>query len=108
MNYPATTAVITLSRPLKVGSKEVHQVEMREPTVRDKILFEKDKGSLLEKEINTVASLCNVEKDDLLVLSSWDYGQLVEVMNDFLLLPPAAREAKWKEAAAAAASKASS
>lgn len=101
MNYPANTTVIVLSRPCVISGKEVTQFEMREPTVRDKILFEKQSGTNLEKEMTTVASLCGIEKDDLLLLPSWDYSQLVEKMNDFLLLPPAQREQKWKEQAEA-------
>lgn len=101
MNYPANTTVIVLSRPCIISGKGVTQFEMREPTVRDKILFEKQQGTPLEREMSTVASLCGVESVDLLTLPSYDYGQLVERMNDFLLLPPAAREAKWKEQAEA-------
>jgi hypothetical protein len=97
MNYPANTKVIPLSRPCLMGSIEVTQVEMREPTVRDRILFEKQQGSALEKEMGIITSLCGIEKEDLLLLSAWDYSQMVETMNDFLLLPPAARAAKWKE-----------
>lgn len=104
MNYPANTKVILLSRPCVMGGAEVTQVEMREPTVRDRILFEKQQGSNLEKEMSIVAMLCNVEKNELLHLPGWDYSQLVETMNDFLLLPPAEREAKWKEKAGASSS----
>lgn len=98
MNYPATTKKITFSRPFLIGGAEVTQVEMREPLVRDKILFEKHSGTSAEKTLFTVASLCGLDKDDLMALSSWDYDQLVETMNDFLLLSPAERLEKWTEA----------
>jgi hypothetical protein len=96
MNYPANTKVIPLSRPCLMGSIEVTQVEMREPTMRDRIVFEKQQGSALEKEMGIITSLCGIEKEDLLLLPAWDYSQMVETMNDFLLLPPAARAAKWE------------
>lgn len=101
MNYPATTKIITFSRPCKMGDEEVTHVELREPLMREKIQFEKCQGSELEKEMSLVSTLCNRDKDDLVLLPVWDYNQLVGVMNDFLVLPPASREAKWKALEAA-------
>ncbi|WP_234262246.1 phage tail assembly protein [Klebsiella aerogenes] len=98
MNYPATTKKITFSRPITTESgREITEVEMREPLVRDKILFDKHSGTTAEKTLFTVASLCGLGEKDLLTLTSWDYDQLVETMNDFLLLPPAERLEKWTE-----------
>lgn len=94
MNYPANTTVITLSRPYSMHGEDVTKIEMREPTVRDKIIFEKHKGTPLEKEIATISMLCNLGEEDLLSLPAWDYSQLVEALNDFLLLSPADREKK--------------
>ncbi|WP_370611824.1 phage tail assembly protein [Klebsiella aerogenes] len=98
MNYPATSKKIPFSRPLVIeNGKELTEVEMREPLVRDKILFDKHNGGSVDKELFTVASLCGLSEKDLLELPSWDYNQLVETMNDFLLLSPAERMKKWAE-----------
>ncbi|MEB4676105.1 phage tail assembly protein [Enterobacteriaceae bacterium G50] len=91
MNYPATTTTVTLSHPVDLNGETVTSLTLREPTVRDKIMFEKAKGSLLEKELAMIASLCGRSPDDLHDLPACDYDQLVKAFNDFLL-PPAERQ----------------
>lgn len=87
MTYPATTAVITLSRPLTVAGNELTELNMREPTVYDKILMEKEKGVATERESIMIARLCDLEAKDLHPLPAYDYEQLVEAFNRFLLPP---------------------
>ena len=41
MNYPATSTTITLSRPVDLNGETVTSLPLREPPVRDKIMFEK-------------------------------------------------------------------
>ena len=91
MNYPATSTTITLSRPVDLNGETVTSLTLREPTVRDKIMFEKARGSLLEKELAMIASLCGRSAEDLYGLPACDYDQLVKAFNDFLL-PPAERQ----------------
>lgn len=91
MNYPATTTTVTLSRPVDLNGETVTSLTLREPTVRDKIMFEKAKGSLLEKELAMIASLCGRASEDLYGLPACDYDQLVKAFNDFLL-PPKERQ----------------
>ncbi|HEY2454153.1 MAG TPA: phage tail assembly protein [Scandinavium sp.] len=90
MSYPANTTLITLSRPFKLNEKEVETIEMREPTVFDKLAFEKNKGAPLEKEVTMIAGLCGLNPGDLYKLPAYDYEQLTEAFNAFLL-PPAER-----------------
>lgn len=87
MNYPANKKTIKLSRPLTVGATEVTELHMREPLVFDKLNYEKQKGSALEKEINMIAGLCNVEPAELHQLTAYDYSQLGDALNDFLESP---------------------
>ncbi|WP_336286552.1 phage tail assembly protein [Cronobacter dublinensis] len=91
MNYPATTITVTLSRPVDLDGETVTSLTVREPTVRDKLMFEKAKGDLMEKELAMIASLCNRDPKELYNLPSYDYDQLVKAFNDFLL-PPAERQ----------------
>lgn len=91
MNYPATSTTITLSRPVDLNGETVTSLTLREPTVRDKLMFEKAKGSLLEKELAMIASLCGRSSEDLYGLPACDYDLLVKAFNDFLL-PPADRQ----------------
>ncbi len=90
MTFPANTKIIHLSRPFLLNGDTVEQLEIREPTVMDKLLFEKNKGGLLEKEVTMIASLCNLNPGDLHTLPAYDYDRLTEAFNDFLL-PPAER-----------------
>lgn len=87
MNYPADTAVVTLSRPFSIDGKEVTEITMREPTVRDRIMLNKTKGDEIEKELNMVAGLCGLTATDLYTLPGYDYDQLVTEANRFLLHP---------------------
>lgn len=98
MTYPATQTIIKLSRPYKfVGREdEVTELTMREPTVRDRLAHEKNKGLPLEKEVTFLAGLCALNPVDLYVLSGYDYDQLTGASNDFLL-PPEERLEKEKE-----------
>nr|WP_159465778.1 phage tail assembly protein [Scandinavium goeteborgense] len=90
MTYPANTTLITLSRPMKLNGEDIESIQMREPTVFDKLLFEKNKGAALEKEVAMIAGLCSINPGDLHQLPAYDYDQLTEAFNDFLL-PPAER-----------------
>ena len=91
MNYPASTTVITLSRPFNLNGKEVTVLEMREPLVADKILYDKNKGGSVEKEVAMIAGLCNLNASDLTNLPAYDFDQLTAAFNDFLL-PPEERQ----------------
>lgn len=87
MEYPADTVVIALSRPFTIDGKEVAEITMREPTVRDRIMLNKAKGDDTERELNMVASLCGLTPVDLYALPGYDYDQLVTEANRFLLPP---------------------
>lgn len=87
MNYPATTTTIILSRPFTIDGQPVTELSMREPTVRDRLALAKGNKSALEKEFEMIASLCGLESNDLLTLPGYDYDQLVEAVNRFLLPP---------------------
>ncbi|MEZ2602860.1 phage tail assembly protein [Kluyvera intermedia] len=91
MNYPANTTVITLSRPYTIDGKEVTEINMREPNVRDKLQYEKSTGGTMERESVMIAGLCGLNQADLLLLPAYDYDQLVVAFNGFLL-PPADRQ----------------
>lgn len=87
MNYPANARTVKLTRPLITASGEVDELHLREPTVFDKLCYDKQKGSALEKEIGMIASLCGVEPSELHKLTAYDYSRLGDALNDFLLAP---------------------
>lgn len=85
--YPANTTTIKLTKPLITARGEYTELHLKEPTVRDKLLHEKSKGGPLEKEVSLIASLCGIELAELYTLSAYDYKQLGEALNTFLLPP---------------------
>ncbi|WP_368900350.1 phage tail assembly protein [Mixta calida] len=88
MNYPHDTAIITLYTPLKLdGGGSLDQITMREPLVRDRIAFAKDRGTDEEKEARMLAQLCNLSEQDIWQLTAADYQQLQEKFEVFMLPP---------------------
>lgn len=94
MNFPGETRVITLYTPVTLeGGVTLSEVRLREPLVRDRIAFSKEKGSEDEKEARMLAQLCNLSEQDIWQLTAADYAQLTDAFNVFML-PPAERPKK--------------
>ncbi|MBZ6390642.1 MAG: phage tail assembly protein [Pantoea dispersa] len=94
MNFPGETRVITLYTPVTLeGGVTLNEVRLREPLVRDRIAFSKEKGSEDEKEARMLAQLCNLSEQDIWQLTAADYAQLTDAFNVFML-PPAERPKK--------------
>lgn len=88
MNYPGETRTIALYTPITLdGGIELTQITLREPLVRDRIAFAKDRGSDEEKEVRMIAQLCNLSEQAIWQLTAADYAQLLEVFNVFMLPP---------------------
>lgn len=86
--YPANSKTITLYTPLTLENGSLlTEVTMREPTVRDRIAREKDRGTEGEKDARMLALLCNMNEQDVYALTAADYLQLEEVFNVFMLPP---------------------
>jgi hypothetical protein len=94
MSFPGETRVIKLYSPVSYESGGLlEQVTLREPLVRDRIAFSKDRGSEEEKEARMIALLCNLSEQDIWQLTAADYAQLLDAFNVFML-PPAERPKK--------------
>lgn len=99
MSYPGTTQIITLYSPLTLqDGSQLEEVTMREPLVRDRLAFSKDRGTDQEKEIHMLTSLCGLNEPDMLSLTSADYIQILDTFNAFML-PPAKRPKQTSKAA---------
>lgn len=86
--YPANSKTITLYTPLTLANgSQLTEVAMREPTVRDRITREKDRGSEGEKDARMLALLCSMNEQDVYALTAADYLQLEEPFNVFMLPP---------------------
>lgn len=88
MSIPGETRTITLYTPVTLGGGTVlEHITMREPLVRDRIAFTKDRGTEEEKEARMIAQLCNLSEQDIWLLTAADYAQLTDVFNVFMLPP---------------------
>ncbi|WP_241608995.1 phage tail assembly protein [Rosenbergiella australiborealis] len=89
--YPSSSQTIILYTPLTLANgSQLTEIALREPTVRDRILREKDRGSEGEKDARMLALLCNMNEEDIYALTAADYLQLEEAFNVFML-PPSKR-----------------
>ena len=83
MPYPNSTEEIALEYPITVAGAQVSVVQMRRPTVRDRILFDKDQGSEVEKELSMMARLCDMDPDQMMDLDAADYDRVQEQFTAF-------------------------
>lgn len=70
------SATITLDFPIMVDGAEADSLDMRRPTVRDELGFQKGKGDPGEKAVRLIASLCEISPDDLMAMDAADFGKL--------------------------------
>ena len=88
MSFPGETRVIKLYSPVTLeNGSALNEVTLREPLVRDRIAYSKDRGSEEEKEARMIALLCNLSEQDIWQLTAADYAQLLDAFNVFMLPP---------------------
>ncbi|BBU83213.1 hypothetical protein EIMP300_46130 [Escherichia coli] len=81
---------ITLSRPFIIKGESRDTITIREPKLRDRIMFSNDKSGLEERTATTkrlLARLANLEREDLYALPACDYDQMEAAFNE-LVKPP--------------------
>lgn len=75
---------IKLDEPVTVDGREVTELQLRKPKVRD-IHAARRKGKTQEEiELHLLADLCEVPPDAILDLTIGDYALLQEAIADFL------------------------
>lgn len=78
---------VTLSRPFEINGTTVETITVREPKLRDRILFSKDKGDAEEKTARMLARLANLNIEDIYSLPSCDYMKMEEAFNELVKTP---------------------
>lgn len=73
---------ITLSRPFIIKGESRDTITIREPKLRDRIMFSNDKSGLEERTATMLARLANLEREDLYALPACDYDQLEAAFNE--------------------------
>jgi hypothetical protein len=84
VEYGEGFADIELSRPLDVAGVPVKKLRMREPTVRDQLVYDKLKGSDIEREVTIFANLCEMDEKQMQTLSVRDYRRVSAAYSGFL------------------------
>ncbi|WP_054176367.1 phage tail assembly protein [Citrobacter sp. CtB7.12] len=91
-SFPAEKGVIQLAVPYTtLSGQHIESVTMRAPTVRDRLMRNRNPAPDYQADIELMASLCGMTLDDLMNMEACDYLRLEKQFNNFLL-PPAKRK----------------
>lgn len=76
---------ITLTEKITVDNKDIKEITLRRPKVRDRLAVERMGQSDAEKEVALIANLADLPKETIEELDLADYNKIQEVLQDFLL-----------------------
>ncbi|GHU13359.1 hypothetical protein FACS189449_08610 [Alphaproteobacteria bacterium] len=76
---------VKLENPIKIDGVLVHEISLRRPKVRDRLLVEKGNGIDAEKEVNFIANLASITPEDVQEIDLQDYAKIQNVLRSFLL-----------------------
>jgi len=76
---------ITLTEKITVDNKDIQEITLRRPKVRDRLAVERMGQSDAEKEVALIANLADLPKETIEELDLADYNKIQEVLQDFLL-----------------------
>ncbi|KFC12935.1 hypothetical protein GTGU_00184 [Trabulsiella guamensis ATCC 49490] len=93
-NFPSEAVTVRLSVPYTaLSGTRIEEVVMRAPTVRDRLMRNRNPNPDYQADIELIASLCGLTLDDLMNMEACDYLRLEKQFNAFLL-PPERRKTK--------------
>ncbi|GHT97925.1 hypothetical protein FACS1894126_2860 [Alphaproteobacteria bacterium] len=76
---------VKLENPIKIDGVLIHEISLRRPKVRDRLLVEKSNGSDAEKEVNFIANLASITPEEVQEIDLQDYAKIQDVLRSFLL-----------------------
>ncbi|GHT97827.1 hypothetical protein FACS1894126_2570 [Alphaproteobacteria bacterium] len=76
---------IKLNESIKIDDVLVHEISLRRPKVRDRLLVEKGNGSDAEKEVNFIANLASITPEEVQEIDLQDYAKIQDVLRNFLV-----------------------
>jgi len=79
----AQIETVTYENPVKIGGKEVTEVTIRRPFVRDMVAVGNIKNDL-ERDVRLIANLTDHTYDEIAALEWREYAPLQEKLADFL------------------------
>lgn len=76
---------ITLTEKITVDNKDIQEITLRRPKVRDRLAVDRMGQSDAEKEVALIANLADLPKETIEELDLADYNKIQKVLQDFLL-----------------------
>ena len=80
---------IKLINPIKIDGKEIFEITLRRPKVRDRLAVDRlavDRSNVsdAEKEVQLIANLADVPREAIEELDLADYSKIQKALSDFL------------------------
>lgn len=75
---------ITLKEPVKVDGKELNEICLRRPKVRDRLIAERSNATDAEKEVQLMANLAELPVEAIEDIDLGDYVKLQKALSSFL------------------------
>jgi hypothetical protein len=75
---------IKLTNPVKIDGRELTELAIRRPKVRDRLAVERSNASDAEKEVQLIANLAELPIEVIEDVDLADYAKLQRALTDFL------------------------
>jgi hypothetical protein len=75
---------IKLANAIKIDGKELAEISLRRPKVRDRLAVERANSSDAEKEVQLIANLAELPIEAIEDVDLADYVKLQKALSDFL------------------------
>jgi hypothetical protein len=76
--------VVKLANPIKIDGKNVSEITLRRPKVRDRLIVERSNASDAEKEVQLIANLAELPIEAIEDIDLADYARLQKALSGFL------------------------
>jgi hypothetical protein len=75
---------VKLANPVKIDGKDIMELSLRRPKVRDRLAVERSSASDAEKEVQLIANLAELPVEVIEDTDLADYAELQRALTDFL------------------------
>jgi hypothetical protein len=75
---------IKLTNSIKIDGKEITEITLRRPKVRDRLIVERSNSSDAEKEVQLIANLAELPIEAIEDVDLADYARLQKALSGFL------------------------
>lgn len=78
------TTSVKLTHPIQINGRQIAELQLRRPKVKDRLAVEKMNGAEAEKEVRFIANLCEVAPNEIEELDMSDYAKVQDALAGFL------------------------